>query len=363
MAENTQITVDVESSKKTIDTTIRIGLIILLVYWCILIFEPFLTPVLWAIIIAVAIHPLYLKFESLLGGNQKIALTLFTLIALAVLITPTVMLAGSLMDAVETITTGLEDGTLQVPPAPERVAEWPLIGEKLYGIWSDASNNLTATIHQYGEHIKTGLKWLLSAAAGAGISVLQFILSILIAAAFIANAEGARRFSRSLATRLVGKDGERFAKLSGATVRSVAQGVLGVAAIQGILAGVGMLAVGVPGAGLWSLLVLLLAIMQLPALLVMGPVIVYVFSVTDTLPATLFMIWGIFVSISDTFLKPMLLGRGLDIPMLVILIGALGGMIMSGIIGLFIGAVIFALGYQLFVAWLNQDIPAGEENE
>jgi predicted PurR-regulated permease PerM len=110
---------------------------------------------------------------------------------------------------------------------------------------------------------------------------------------------------------------------------------------------------GVPGAGLWALLVLLLAVMQLPPILVLGPVMVYVFSVADTVPAVLFIIWGVLVSASDAFLKPIFLGRGLDIPMLVILIGALGGMMVSGIIGLFIGAVVLALTYRLFMAWLE----------
>ena len=132
-------------------------------------------------------------------------------------------------------------------------------------------------------------------------------------------------------------------------MRSVAQGVLCVAFIQAILAGIGLLVMDVPGAGLWALLVLIVAVIQLP------PIMIYVFSVADTLPAVIFTIWGILVSGSDAFLKPLLLGRGLDIPMLVILIGAFGGMMLYGIIGLFIGAVVLAIGYKLFVAWLSRE--------
>jgi predicted PurR-regulated permease PerM len=157
-----------------------------------------------------------------------------------------------------------------------------------------------------------------------------------------------------LASRLTGERGEEFAMLATKTVRSVAQGVLGVALIQCLLAGVGLLAAGVPGAGLWALLVLLLAIVQLPPILILAPIIVYVFSVSSTTVAVIFMIWSIAVSMSDAFLKPLLLGRGVQVPMLIILVGAIGGMIHSGIIGLFVGAVVLALGYELFKAWLQE---------
>jgi predicted PurR-regulated permease PerM len=158
------------------------------------------------------------------------------------------------------------------------------------------------------------------------------------------------------------KGGKDFGDLAGATSRSVAQGVLGVALIQSILAGIGLLLMGVPYAGIWAMLVLLLAIVQLPPILILGPIIVYVFSVAETVPAVIFMIWSMIVSSSDAFLKPLFLGRGMDIPMLVILLGAIGGMILSGIIGLFVGAVVLAVGYTLFVAWLDQD-PQGSEEQ
>jgi predicted PurR-regulated permease PerM len=125
--------------------------------------------------------------------------------------------------------------------------------------------------------------------------------------------------------------------------------------IQAILGGLGCLVVGVPGAGLWALLILLLAVVQLPTILVLGPIIVYVFSTSSTITAVLFMIWSILVGISDAFLKPLLLGRGVDVPMLIVFIGAIGGFITSGIIGLFVGAIVFTAGYKLFLRWLNED--------
>ena len=177
----------------------------------------------------------------------------------------------------------------------------------------------------------------------------------------LANAVGFGAFLKALARRLMGNRGEEFTMLASKTVRSVAQGVLGVALIQSLLAGVGLLAAGVPGAGLWALIVLLLAIVQLPPILILAPIILYVFSVSSTTVAVIFMIWSILVSMSDAFLKPLLLGRGVEVPMLIILIGAIGGMIHSGIIGLFVGAVVLALGYELFRAWLEEGKQVTEE--
>ncbi len=193
------------------------------------------------------------------------------------------------------------------------------------------------------------------------VGILQFVISIIIAGVILAKAVSFGGFLKALATRLTGDRGEEFATLASKTVRSVAQGVLGVALIQSLLAGVGLLAAGVPGAGLWALLVLLVAIVQLPPILILAPIILYVFSTSSTTVAVIFMIWSILVGSSDAFLKPLLLGRGVEVPMPIILVGAIGGMISSGIIGLFTGAVVLALGYELFKAWLKEGQQATEQ--
>ena len=172
---------------------------------------------------------------------------------------------------------------------------------------------------------------------------------------FLANNIGVHNITRLIGIRLTGDRGEEFVDLAGAVIRSVAQGVLGIALIQSVLAGLGLVLVGVPGAGLWALIVLFLAVIQLPPLLILGPIMIYVFSTADTTVAVIFMIWGILVSISDSFLKPLLLGRGLKTPMLVILLGAIGGMIMYEIIGLFVGTVVLSLSHELFLVWLDDE--------
>jgi len=345
-----------ERTRQVIETGIRLGVIVLIAWACWGILRPFVMPVAWGLIIAVAIFPLHVKLVAALGGRSRLAVALFAVIGLAILIVPTVMLMTSSVESIQQTHEAYEAGTLHVPPPPAEVAEWPVVGERTYKVWSAASRNLTATIESYGPQLKEFLGTALGAAAGAGGTVLVFVIAILIAAALMANAEPGHAFVRRLATRLAGEDGAAFVELSIATIRSVAQGVLGIALIQAVLAGMGMLAVGVPAAGLWALGVLVLAIVQLPPILILAPIAVYVFSVSATVPAVLFLIWAIAVSFADAFLKPLLLGRGIDVPMLVILLGAIGGMMSAGVIGLFVGAVVLALAYSLFTAWL--DAPA-----
>jgi predicted PurR-regulated permease PerM len=349
---------------RALEAAIRIGLTVLLVVWCFNIVRPFILPFVWGVIIAVAIYPLYLRLVAMLGRREKLAATVLTLAALTLLIVPTFMLSESVFESSQALAGDLQDGALTIPPPPEKISSWPLVGERLYNSWSLASSNPEGALAKYSPQLKAISKWLLSVAAGAGAGILQFIISIIIAGVLLLNAQGCGRAVRIVACRLMGEaGGEEFASISGATIRSVAQGVLGVALIQATLAAIGLYAIGVPYAGLWTLLVLLLAVVQLPPLLVLGPIIAYVFSIADTVPAVVFMVWGLLVSISDTFLKPLFLGRGVDIPMLVILLGAIGGMILSGIIGLFVGAVILAVGYRLFMAWLDEGAPPAGAGE
>jgi predicted PurR-regulated permease PerM len=353
MSNSSQSADDRVFQARALEAAIRISLLLLLVLWCFNILRPFILPVLWGSIFAVALYPLFLKLQSVFGGRKKLAATLMTLAALAILIAPAVMLSQSLVEGSRALSEEINAGTLTIPPPSDKVKDWPLIGEQLDSAWSLASSNLDATLDQFRPQLEVAGKKLLSLAAGVGVGILQFIISIIIAGVLLVYAHGGSQLIEAIAGRILGeKSGRDFVDIAGATIRSVAQGVLGVALIQSILAGIGLMVMNVPYAGLWALLVLLLAIVQLPTLLILGPIIVYVFSVAETVPAVLFMIWSIIVTLSDNILKPLFLGRGMDIPMLVILLGAIGGMILSGIIGLFIGAVVLAVGYTLFMAWL-----------
>ncbi len=344
----------------TATNAVRLGILFLLLYWCFLIIGPFIHLVVWGAIIAVAVYPLHTKFSARLGNRHKLSAILLTLLALVVLTTPVVMLAGSMIEIVQTWSADIERESLRVPPPADSVQEWPVIGEEVYSAWQLASESLTAVAEKYAPQLEGLRNALVGAAAGIGSGIIQMILSIIIAGLFLASADASVAGTRAVVNRLVGPRGPKLMALSEATVRSVAQGVLGVAVIQSILAAVGLVAAGVPAAGIWMFLVLVLAIIQLPPLLILGPIIVYVFSVADPLTATLFAIWSVLASFSDAVLKPLLLGRGMDVPMLVVLLGAIGGMLLSGIVGLFVGAVVLVLGYELVEFWVTEGDSATE---
>jgi len=340
---------------RALEASIHIGLVGLLIFWCFKIGRPFIEIIVWGIIIAVAIHPIYSRLKSALGGRDRLAATLITILTLIFLLVPTIMLSDSLIDTAREFSAQLDAGTLRVPPPSESVRSWPVIGEPVYKLWSLGSQDLEAAVSKMAPRLKKYGISLLSTAANAGVGILAFVVSIIVAGVLLANAEGAHQAALTFFRRLAGEKGANFVELAGATVRSVSQGILGVAIIQAVLGGLGCLVAGVPGAGLWAIIVLLVAVVQLPPLLILGPIIFYVFSTSSTITAVLFAIWSVLVSISDPFLKSLLLGRGVDVPMLVIFIGAIGGFIASGIIGLFVGAIVFTAGYKLFLRWLNED--------
>ncbi len=344
---------DREFVRRAVEAAIRIGLLAGLAWWCFAIVKPFVMLVLWGAIFAVALFPIFGWLKAKLGGRGGLAATVLTLAALAVLIVPILVLSTSMVESVQHISHGIEDGTLEIPPPREGVAEWPVVGPKIFEAWSQASTNLELFLERYREQLKPVWGFVVAQAKGAGGATLVFTLAIIISGLMMTKADSAVAGLETIAVRLAGERGVGLVATSGATIRSVVQGVLGVAVIQSLAAGVGMLLAGVPAAGLWAGLVLILAIMQLPPIFVLGPAIVYVFSSSSTLVAVLFLVFGVIVSGSDAFLKPLFLGRGMSIPMPVILLGAIGGMMHSGIVGLFIGAVVLALGYQLLVSWVE----------
>jgi|AMFO01.1.fsa_nt_gi Predicted permease len=340
------------------EAAIRIGLVAALVVACLKIVWPFLLPVTWGLIIAVAIQPPFEKIAKRLGGRRKTTATLLVLLALTLLLVPTWMFLGSVTDGVVDVAGKMIDGTLAMPAVPDGLAKLPMVGEKLEGGWESAAANLPAFVESHSSELAGIGAWILSSAAGLGLAALGCAFSIVIAGVMLATAAGGARAAESIGEQLAGARGVELVRLSAATVRSVAVGVVGVALIQSVLAALGFLVMGVPMAGVWALLVLVLAIAQLPPLLVMLPIIFYVFSTSGTVGSVLFTIWCLIVTASESVLKPLLLGRGVKVPMLVILIGALGGMLAMGILGLFIGAVVLAVGHQIWMAWALADEPA-----
>ena len=336
-----------------IESAIRIGLLFVLIVWTYDIIKPFIVPVLWGAIIAVGLMPLTVKLERALNGKRGLAATLLAIIGIVLLVTPFVIVSGSIYEGVVRMTETLQEGSVTIPRPTQQIADIPLIGGKLYEVWALFATNLESAVTQFMPEIKAGVSAFTGVLGSSLATMVMFIISLLIAAGFMAHAESMARAVQTVAMRIVGKHGEAWASLTAATVRSVLLGVVGVAFIQSILVGSAMFVFGIPAAGLITFVVFIFGIAQLPATLVVLPVIIYVFSVQDTTSATIFTIWTLLAGLSDNFLKPMLMGRGVSTPMPVILFGAIGGMITAGIIGLFIGAVILAIWYELFIAWLK----------
>jgi predicted PurR-regulated permease PerM len=343
-------------SSRLMDVLIRAGLIVLLAMLCYRIFAPFLSLMVWAAILAVTLYPLHRALSSKLGGKQGLAATVIVLLGMVLIVAPTALLMGHLGDSVHGLITQLQNNTFRVGPPRASVADWPLVGDRIHALWSRAHTDLPALLQSLQPKIGELMRKALSAVAGVGLGILQFIASLIIAGILMAFGESGAAASRAIFMRIAGDErGAEFTKLSTQTIRAVAQGVLGVALIQSIIIGICLLIAGVPWVGALSAIVLVLGIAQVPALLVTLPVIGYIWSSGDygTAEASVYSVLLVVAGMSDNVLKPLLLGRGVEAPMPVILIGALGGMAAQGILGMFVGATLLALGYQIFMGWVR----------
>lgn len=345
-----------ETMRRATEIAVRLGVLTIFVALCLQILAPFIGIVAWALIIAIAATGPYESVVKKLGDRRGLAATLFVLLALALVIIPALMLSETMVSGAQYFAHHIADGSIKIPAPPAHVADWPVIGPPVFQFWTETSQNLEAALAKFGPQLVAVSTWLLRAAGSAGAGLIQLILSMVLASIMLTRGADRSKATFRLASRLAGpKQGPALAELAAATVSSVVQGIVGVALIQAILAGIGFIVAGVPGAGLWALIVLVSAIVQIPVVLVMIPPILVIVSSSSMTVAIVFAVWCVIVSLLDNFLKPILFGRGVAVPTVVIFLGAIGGMIAMGIIGLFVGAVILAVGYELFNAWVRGD--------
>jgi len=339
----------------TIETAIQIALIAILGLWCFKIAQPFISPIVWAGIIAIGIYPVFLWLKNKTQLSAGWSATIITLVLLLTLITPTLLISSALIENAQTLTQYIENEDLEIPLPPKSVKDWPLIGEQLDELWTKVSEDPKATFGHYRSEIKAFAKWILSTAAGASLNILIFIFSIIIAGIFMVSGAGVKRTFVAIFDRVANDRGIELTELSLSTVKSVVTGILGIALIQCLLSGIGFIVMDIPAAGILAFICLILAIVQIDILLLLIPISIYVFSDpnTGTGMAIAFLIWNIGVGLLNNVLKPILLSKGVNAPMAVIFVGAIGGLMLSGIVGLFIGAVIMVLGYNLFMVWLK----------
>ncbi len=328
------------------DTLVRVGLVGALVALCLYVFSPFLNLMVWSIILAVTLYPLHQMLARRIGQRQGLTSTIMVLLGIALIVVPTWLLMNSFADSIRGFVDAVQQNTLQIPPPREGVKNWPVVGQNLYDTWAQARADLPGLVHSMQPKIGDLARYALGVVASIGRTMLLFLAAFVVANIVMAYGVSAASSGRSIFHRLAGPTrGEALTKLSVATIRAVALGVIGVAAIQALLVGLALLFAGIPIAGILAIVALLLGIAQVPALIITLPVIIYIWTSGDygTGAAVMHTIILLVTGVSDNVLKPLMLGRGVDVPMPVILFGALGGMATGGIQGMFVGATALAL--------------------
>jgi predicted PurR-regulated permease PerM len=337
-----------------VDVIVPLLLVAALIAMCVQLLVPFIGLLLWTIILAVCFYPIHQKLAGKGWSSGKAAMLIGTVLA-ALILVPTAIAAISAASTIPAFVSDLKSGQQQLSPPPERLKQIPVVGPKAHAAWSQASTNLPEFTKKFSPQLASFTKWLLGVAGGMLGAVLALLLAVVFAAITLAYAEKARAFTASILARITGsrKQGKHYMEVIGATVRSVANGVIGVAFVQALLCGIGFFVIGVPGAGLLSLIAMVFGVLQIPVVLITLPAILWAFSAETTTVAIIFTVWEVIAGLSDAVLKPMMIGHGLEVPMPVILLGVIGGVIAYGLVGLFVGAVLLAVGYVLFREWAD----------
>jgi predicted PurR-regulated permease PerM len=337
-----------------IDLMLKVGALFLVIYLCIRILKPFLGMLLWGLIIAIILFPVFDRIRSVFGKRNKLSSILLTLIALSILVAPSIWLVNQLVEGVKFLADNIQAGDLSIPPPSESVSEWPLVGDWLYTNWLELSENMAESLRGFMPQILAWGEKTLGTLANTGLGILQFAASIIIAGILLVFFEKGSESGRKVFQKMVGERGEEFLEISLQTIRNVATGVLGVAVIQTTLMGIGMILANIPLAAVWILLILVMTIAQIPVLLFNIPLIIYLFAFQDPLPAVLWTLYFLVMGMIDNVFKPLIMGKGSDVPMLVIFLGALGGFMAFGFIGLFLGSIVLSLAYKLYLTWVAQ---------
>jgi predicted PurR-regulated permease PerM len=361
----TPVTEDRESSHAPrrvnahlVELAIRLGLVAFLAYWSFLLVRPFLPIMVWSVVLAVALNPIFLWIAALLGGRRKAAAAILAILGLGVVIGPATWLGFGLIEAIRGLIERLDTGELSIPPPPESIRGWPLLGQQVYDFWTQASTNVRSALASILPQLRPFGLMLLEAAQSAGTGTLKFLASVIIAGFLFPPGPALVAGTKTLARRIDAANGEAYVRLAGATINAVSRGVIGISLLQAIVGGMGMWLVEVPGASLLTFLILVLGIVQIGPLIIVVPLIVWGWMTMPTALAFAFTLCMLTVNFMDNFLKPFVLARGLTTPILVIFIGVIGGVLTHGIAGLFAGPVVLAVAWDLSRAWISEGNPA-----
>ena len=336
-----------------VELAIRLGVLALLLYWSFLLVEPFISIVIWSAVLAVALYPVFEWISFRLRGRRRLAAVLTTGLSLLIVIGPATWLALGLVDSLRAISDQLDPSMLTIPPPSNSVKEWPLIGEPIYQFWELAATNFSAALAKIVPQLKPLGSSLLRIGADTGLGIIKFLVSIIVAGFLFSSAPAIADAVKRFARRLNPARGEEFADQAAATIRAISRGVIGISVLQALLAGIGLMAAGIPQASLITFAVSIFGIIQIGPSVILIPVIIWSWTLLDTTSALLFTAYMVPVNLLDNLLRPIVMGRRLKTPMLVILVGVIGGTLAYGITGLFLGPIVLAVIWELLVAWIR----------
>jgi predicted PurR-regulated permease PerM len=340
---------------RIVDLVVRLIFLGLFIYSAIVMVAPLASVVIWAVILCVALYPLYTWLEGKLGGRKSLASSIIVLLGLALTLGPVGSAVSGAIEIARSLSDQATAGTLKVPSPPENLKDLPLVGPKLAEVWSLFERNLDEALTIYGPQIKEIGKTVFGRAAGIGLSLLGLALSVIIMGILFAPGPKLAVGIQGFANRVFAPRGGEFVVMAGATVKNVTKGVIGVAAIQAVCVWILLAVFGIKSAATLALICLILSIIQLGPMIVLIPVAIYAWSTMSGGAALAFTVLSIPVGIMDGFLRPVFISKGLQTPMLVILVGVIGGMMAYGLIGVFMGPVLLAVFYELFTLWLTAD--------
>jgi predicted PurR-regulated permease PerM len=339
-------------TRNTLAAILLVGLIAL----CFWVLRPFLAATVWATMIVVATWPWLKALDHMFGNRRTPAVLVMTCGMLLLLVMPLWWAISTIAErSSDLMTFGQDLATKGVPPPPEWVTHIPLVGDKVAAFWLKlSSGGFNSFVEYLSPHASAAGKWLLGQFGGLGGMLLQFFLVVVIAAIFYSSGEQAASMLRRVGLRLAAERGESSIILAGQAIRAVALGVGVTAILQTVLGGLGLVIAGVPFAAVLSALMLMLCIAQAGPSLVLFPAVAWMYWQGDTGWATFLLVWSIFVSTMDNFVRPMLIRRGADLPILLIFVGVIGGLLSFGLIGIFVGPVALAVTYTLAQAWVSE---------
>ena len=326
------------------------------------ILSPFLGAFIWATMIVVATWPMLRRVETMFGGRRAPAVAVMSLGLLAILIVPLGVALQAVLGHADELVALLERlPQMQLPAAPEWLDRIPVAGARIEAAWNHlADEGLAAAMVQAQPHLRAAAAWLAQQAGSFAVLLVQFVLIVILSAVLYAGGESWAAWVRGFARRLADEQGDRMVVLAGEAIRGVALGVVVTALVQSILGGIGLAIVGVPFAGVLTAIMFALCIAQLGPIIVLLGATAWAYSSLGAGWGTFMLVWALVVGLMDNFLRPMLIKRGADLPLLLIFAGVIGGLVAFGIVGIFVGPVVLAVAYTLLDNWVAADASSKE---